>query len=69
MLALIIVGLSALAALVLYYNFYHKRKDLPWGPTPLPVLGNLLSLMANPPGEKVYLRWRKEYGPVYSEFH
>lgn len=55
--------LIVIAAIVLLgvYNFYWKRRNYPNGPTPLPLLGNLLSF-----GDfyGCYLRWKKEYGPV-----
>lgn len=37
---LVFIGLAV--AVLLYYNYYHKRRNLPPGPPPLPLLGNLL---------------------------
>ncbi|KAI6193226.1 Cytochrome P450-33C9 [Aphelenchoides besseyi] len=49
-----------------YYHLHHKRRGLPPGPRPLPFFGNLLEVAKDPPGEAVYARWAKEYGPVYT---
>ncbi|KAI6174478.1 Cytochrome P450-33C9 [Aphelenchoides bicaudatus] len=49
-----------------YYHLIHKRKGLPAGPTPLPVIGNLLEVLRDPPGEAVYSKWRKQFGSVYT---
>jgi cytochrome P450 len=62
---LLLLAILAITAAA-YYHLIHKRKGLPPGPTPLPLLGNLLEIMKNPPGEGVYARWRKEYGDVYT---
>jgi hypothetical protein len=35
------------------------------GPPPLPIVGNLLSLM-DPPTWKTLLRWRKKYGDLFT---
>jgi cytochrome P450 family 33 len=50
----------------LYYHFVHKRRGLPPGPTPYPILGNTLDILKNPPGEAVFKKWRKQYGDVYT---
>uniref|UniRef100_A0AC34GQL3 Cytochrome P450 n=1 Tax=Panagrolaimus sp. ES5 TaxID=591445 RepID=A0AC34GQL3_9BILA len=57
---LIILGL------IIFDHFYWKRRNLPPGPCPLPILGNTLSLALNPPGYQPLLEWKKKYGPVYT---
>lgn len=32
----------------------------------MPILGNVVSMMREPPGEDCFIRWSKQYGPVYS---
>uniref|UniRef100_A0A915LZ60 Cytochrome P450 n=1 Tax=Meloidogyne javanica TaxID=6303 RepID=A0A915LZ60_MELJA len=58
--------LLAFFQLLLFYNFYWKRRHLPPGPTPLPIVGNLLELGKKPPGYDIFLKWREEYGPIYT---
>ncbi|KAI1710514.1 cytochrome p450 domain-containing protein [Ditylenchus destructor] len=66
MISIFLLVLYSLFALLLFYNFYYKRRKLPPGPTPLPLLGNLLSFMRYPPGDTLHLKWQKEYGPIYT---
>ncbi|KAH7715414.1 CBN-CYP-33C9 protein [Aphelenchoides avenae] len=51
---------------VLFYNFYYKRRNLPPGPTPLPLVGNLLSIVKKGSGEDVFIKWKHQYGDVYT---
>lgn len=63
MLVGVLVG-SAIAY-YLYREFYGKRKNLPPGPTPWPIVGNILQLdQAHP--EKTLSEWGKKYGPVFT---
>src|SRR5262249_41710601 len=50
----------------LFYSFHWRRRSLPPGPTPLPIVGNVLTLARYPPGEECHLKWQREYGPVYT---
>uniref|UniRef100_A0A8R1E0I3 Cytochrome P450 n=1 Tax=Caenorhabditis japonica TaxID=281687 RepID=A0A8R1E0I3_CAEJA len=50
----------------LAHELWWKRRNLPQGPCPLPVFGNLLSLNYPPPGYEAFNRWTKQYGPVYT---
>ncbi|KAI6222259.1 Cytochrome P450-33C9 [Aphelenchoides besseyi] len=50
----------------LFHHFYYKRRNLPPGPTPIPLFGNLLEVIFDPPGEAPYRRWKEKYGPVYT---
>uniref|UniRef100_A0A914X294 Unspecific monooxygenase n=1 Tax=Plectus sambesii TaxID=2011161 RepID=A0A914X294_9BILA len=56
------------ASIVLYwiYSFESKRRKLPPGPVPLPLLGNSLSLIRAENAVDKLLEWGKTYGPVYT---
>ncbi|KAK0396070.1 hypothetical protein QR680_001553 [Steinernema hermaphroditum] len=54
--------LSALAL----YNFYWKRRNLPPGPIPWPLVGNALTVKKFSPGYDAYLLWKRQYGNVYT---
>ncbi|KAI6176258.1 Cytochrome P450-33C9 [Aphelenchoides bicaudatus] len=58
--------LLTLLAFYLFHNFYWKRKDLPPGPTPLPLIGNLLDFIKHPPGEDIQLEWHKKYNGIFT---
>lgn len=55
---------AALFALIAFYNFYWKRRQLPPGPTPLPLIGNLVTLARADNWEDVFIEWRKQYGDM-----
>lgn len=57
--------LLAVFSLLIFYNFVWKRRRLPPGPPPLPVLGNVLHL-APENQYKIFQQWSAEYGPVYT---
>ncbi|KAI1720890.1 cytochrome p450 domain-containing protein [Ditylenchus destructor] len=52
--------------ILIFYNFYYKRRKLPPGPTPWPLLGNMLTMLKNPPGDTLHLKWLKKYGSIYT---
>uniref|UniRef100_A0AC35EUI7 Cytochrome P450 n=1 Tax=Panagrolaimus sp. PS1159 TaxID=55785 RepID=A0AC35EUI7_9BILA len=52
--------------LIIFYNYFWKRKSLPPGPPPLPIFGNMREIANNPPGYDAYRKWRNEYGPVFT---
>ena len=45
----------------LYYHFFARGKNLPPGPTPLPIVGNVLMLDQKNPGETLN-KLGNEYG-------
>jgi hypothetical protein len=55
------------SAIVYYFfhEFYGKRKGLPPGPTPWPIVGNLLQFDQKQP-EKTLFEWGKKYGSVFT---
>ncbi|CAJ0592024.1 unnamed protein product [Cylicocyclus nassatus] len=63
---MIIELVLALISLWLFYELYWKRRNLPPGPTPLPFIGNLHTLIRHEPGYTAYEMWRRKYGPVYT---
>uniref|UniRef100_A0AC35FFY9 Cytochrome P450 n=1 Tax=Panagrolaimus sp. PS1159 TaxID=55785 RepID=A0AC35FFY9_9BILA len=52
--------------LLCFYNFYWKRRLLPPGPIPLPLIGNYHEVEANPPGYATFDKWRKKYGEIHT---
>ncbi|KAI1710510.1 cytochrome p450 domain-containing protein [Ditylenchus destructor] len=66
MISIFLLAVYSIISLILFYNFYYKRRKLPPGPMPLPLIGNLWSFLQNPPGDTLHLRWQKEYGPIYT---
>uniref|UniRef100_A0A1I7RJ83 Cytochrome P450 n=1 Tax=Bursaphelenchus xylophilus TaxID=6326 RepID=A0A1I7RJ83_BURXY len=54
-----------LIAVYLFYNLYWKRRNLPPGPTPWPIFGNLLQAALQPP-PNAFLAWKKKYGSVFT---
>lgn len=51
---------------LLFYNFYWKRRNFPPGPTPLPLLGNLISIASPRPKYQVFLEWSKKYNGMFT---
>uniref|UniRef100_A0A914XH44 Cytochrome P450 n=1 Tax=Plectus sambesii TaxID=2011161 RepID=A0A914XH44_9BILA len=62
---IVLLAISVLFAAYLYYEFVGKRKKYPPGPSPLPLLGNLLQMDQTYP-EKAFVEWGKKYGPIFT---
>ncbi|VDL78155.1 unnamed protein product [Nippostrongylus brasiliensis] len=56
----------ALLVGVLFYELYWKRRNLPPGPTPLPFIGNLVTVQFHEPGYTAFEMWREKYGPIFT---
>ncbi|EFP10047.1 CRE-CYP-33E1 protein [Caenorhabditis remanei] len=64
---MILLIIGSLIFLYLFDLFYWKRRNLPPGPLPLPLIGNLyLMTDAVKPGYKMYEKLKEEYGPVFT---
>ncbi|KAF1754970.1 hypothetical protein GCK72_021536 [Caenorhabditis remanei] len=63
---MILILLLTFLTLFLIHQFYWRRRKLPPGPTPLPILGNLQSLAKPRPGYEAFQKWTEEYGPVFT---
>uniref|UniRef100_A0A914XGX6 Cytochrome P450 n=1 Tax=Plectus sambesii TaxID=2011161 RepID=A0A914XGX6_9BILA len=63
---LVAIILATILVVYLVDSFYWRRRKLPPGPTPLPLIGNMASLMAAADPVDQFLKWRKQYGPVYT---
>jgi hypothetical protein len=61
-----LILLLVLPSFLVFYNFYWKRRGLPPGPTPLPLLGNALDLVKYAPGYKAFENWKGQFGPIYT---
>ncbi|CAJ0947134.1 unnamed protein product, partial [Mesorhabditis belari] len=57
-----------IVALWLFHEMYWRRRKLPPGPMPWPLVGNLPQILAKQPGFDAYLDWEKQYGPVYTYY-
>lgn len=62
--SVLLQGIAALLTFLAVYNFYWKRRNLPPGPIPLPLVGNILELAKNEAWEETFLRWKKRYGDM-----
>ncbi|EFO95357.1 hypothetical protein CRE_09179 [Caenorhabditis remanei] len=63
---MIMLMLFTALCLYLFHEMYWKRRHLPPGPFPLPMIGNMLSMMREKPGYECFRRWTKQYGDVYT---
>jgi hypothetical protein len=57
----LILVIFSLFWLFFFYNFYWKRRNLPPGPIPLPILGNIPQ-MSGKDRYQVYKDWANKYG-------
>ncbi|GMT25382.1 hypothetical protein PFISCL1PPCAC_16679, partial [Pristionchus fissidentatus] len=55
--------------LYFFYHLYWKRRGLPPGPTPWPILGNLPGLIKKAPGYEAIKDWKAEFGPVFTYWY
>ncbi|KAI6238768.1 (pine wood nematode) hypothetical protein [Aphelenchoides fujianensis] len=62
---LLLLGLTALFLFV-FHQCYWRRRHLPPGPFPLPFVGNALTFNKYERWEEMFLKWREEFGPVYT---
>uniref|UniRef100_A0A7E4UPY9 CYtochrome P450 family n=1 Tax=Panagrellus redivivus TaxID=6233 RepID=A0A7E4UPY9_PANRE len=51
--------------LICFHEFYWKRRNLPPGPTPLPIIGNVIQFHKSPHPD-FYTAWTKQYGDIYT---
>ncbi|KAL3070478.1 hypothetical protein niasHT_032268 [Heterodera trifolii] len=65
-LTLLLSLIIPIGVLIIFYNCYYKRRNLPPGPMPLPFFGNSLALMKRQPGEHLFLEWRNKYGGIFT---
>lgn len=57
------LGLILVLSIWTQLKIYLKRRSLPPGPFPWPVVGNLLSLNQSKP-QKTFQNWFRVYGPI-----
>ncbi len=61
------LALVLLLVVVCFHEFYWKRRGLPPGPTPLPLVGNCLQMFLSREHLQVqYRQWEREYGPLHT---
>ncbi|CCD67644.1 CYtochrome P450 family [Caenorhabditis elegans] len=64
---MILLILTSILIIYLFNHFYWKRRKLPPGPIPLPIIGNLYLMTEDvKPGYKMYEKLKDKYGPVFT---
>ncbi|CAD6191691.1 unnamed protein product [Caenorhabditis auriculariae] len=61
----LIIFITAIFAFFLH-QLYWRRRNLPPGPIPWPLFGNLYEFSKHPPGYQAFLDCHKKYGPVFT---
>ncbi|GMR47047.1 hypothetical protein PMAYCL1PPCAC_17242, partial [Pristionchus mayeri] len=65
---MILLILVTLFLLFLFQQMYWRTRPYPPGPTPIPVLGNLHTILREFPGQTALNRWRKQYGKIFTHW-
>ncbi|KAI6192907.1 hypothetical protein M3Y99_01907100 [Aphelenchoides fujianensis] len=61
---MLLPAIAALFVLLLFYNFHWKRRGLPPGPAPWPLVGNSAAFSRRPYAS--FDQWRRRFGPVFT---
>lgn len=61
----VLLLISLLTLYFLYQQFYARRKNLPPGPMPFPLVGNTFQLDFQNM-HKDMLKWKKKYGNIFT---
>uniref|UniRef100_A0A1I7RUV4 Cytochrome P450 n=1 Tax=Bursaphelenchus xylophilus TaxID=6326 RepID=A0A1I7RUV4_BURXY len=60
--------LLLLISYFLFQKYYWSRRNLPSGPFPLPIVGNIFDLLRENRWERKFSKWRSTYGSVYTYY-
>ncbi|KAI6174317.1 (pine wood nematode) hypothetical protein [Aphelenchoides besseyi] len=63
---MLLLLLFILLAVLIVHQFYYRRRNLPNGPLPLPIIGNAHLFLKKERWEDQFLKWREEFGPIYT---